>query len=713
LIEGTLPTAPRSPITNLAFYLFVSMLLFGLPVLAHPASAHVGNSDDAPIMMWSLVWWPYALAHWTNPFITHAIWAPSGYNLTWATSIPGLAVVFAPITMACGPVVSYNIAAIMAPALSAWSAFLLCHRITRNPGAALAGGLLYGFSPYEVGQVYAAHLHMSAIFVPPLCVFLTLLLFDDAITHCSFSASFAFLLVVQCLVSTEVLATMILFGSCALLTAFFLMPAYRPRLIGAILPMGWAFVAAAIMLAPFLYFLLAGNAVPKEPIIPATYFSADVLSFVVPGPLVAIAPRPAARLTELFVGNFWENGTYISLPLLAVVGFYFWARRRNPGVRFLVVLLVMVTVAAMGPVLRVGGHAVVGLPWALAERLPLIKHALPIRFGNYEFLIMAIVLSFWLSLPRTAYKTSLALAVVAALAPNFSLFVRVGRYQTPEFFARGLYAKYLHRGDNVLVIPYGEDGLSMAWQAESRLYFRMAGGYIGTTPEEFRRWPVVNTLLTSLSVPDPAAQLRAFVSAHGIDSIAVVGQTDGAASRLVASLGVPSVRVGGVSLYRLPRTNSDAAPVRSLGALESDAIESWFTELVCAAYRFRAKGRDLALLSPATAYAMGLLPDSRWTDSLGWAVAGERHGTTNGLWVGPGDNGTIGVGLFASRNAIMSLLSRYVSDTFSVLYPYPDQYSTDGQYDDNVHFLLMNMRPVVLNHCAVAMPNEWSDRPPR
>ena len=133
---------------------------------------------------------------------------------------------------------------------------------------------------------------------------------------------------------------------------------------------------------------------------------------------------------------------------------------------------------ALGPVLHVAGRQIVALPWALAGKLPLIKYALPVRFGNYAFLVLAIILSLWISGPGVRFAKALTVMAMIAIFPNPAFLFRESRYITPAFFADGLYRNYLARGDNVLVIPYGASGPSMAWQAQTRMYFRMPGGYI-------------------------------------------------------------------------------------------------------------------------------------------------------------------------------------------------------------------------------------------
>jgi len=98
--------------------------------------------NDPAMMMWCMAWWPYALGQHINPFISHAVWAPSGFNLTWSACVPALATALAPVTIAWGPVVSYNLAALLGPALTGWAAFLVCWAVTDHFAAALVGGLL-------------------------------------------------------------------------------------------------------------------------------------------------------------------------------------------------------------------------------------------------------------------------------------------------------------------------------------------------------------------------------------------------------------------------------------------------------------------------------------------------------------------------------------------------------------------------------------------
>ncbi len=98
---------------------------------------------------------------------------------------------------------------------------------------------------------------------------------------------------------------------------------------------------------------------------------------------------------------------------------------------------------------------------------PLIKHALPVRFASYCFLVLALMTSIWLSGPKVPFRRALAVAVAVALFPKPGVSFPAIALRRPEFFAKGLYRRYLQQGENVLVIPFGRNGAGMAWQAEA------------------------------------------------------------------------------------------------------------------------------------------------------------------------------------------------------------------------------------------------------
>ena len=71
--------------------------------------------------MWEFGWWAHSLETLTNPFVTDVIYSPVGADI-WTATAPGLALVFAPLTMLVGPVAAFNVAILLEPAFAAWTA---------------------------------------------------------------------------------------------------------------------------------------------------------------------------------------------------------------------------------------------------------------------------------------------------------------------------------------------------------------------------------------------------------------------------------------------------------------------------------------------------------------------------------------------------------------------------------------------------------------
>jgi hypothetical protein len=109
----------RCGLAALTVYLALALIIFGRGLAHNSAGSFIGRTTDPSIYMWCLVWWPYAIAHGLNPFVTDLVWAPGGFNLTWTTSIPLAGFIAVPITARFGPIIAYNLLCLLSPALAA------------------------------------------------------------------------------------------------------------------------------------------------------------------------------------------------------------------------------------------------------------------------------------------------------------------------------------------------------------------------------------------------------------------------------------------------------------------------------------------------------------------------------------------------------------------------------------------------------------------
>jgi hypothetical protein len=526
-------------------YAAVSFLYFGLRVLPHPGRELIGFGGDPQIFVWSLGWWPHAVLHGDNPFLTHAVWAPEGVNLAWTTSVPGLALLFAPVTLAFGPVVAYNLAAVLLPAAAASTAYLLCRHLTGAFWPSLAGGYVFGFSAYMLGQ-QLGHMHMTAVFLMPLVALVVLRFVEGELTGRGLSWRLGALLGFQAWLSTELLLTVTTALVVALVVAFATVRALRPRLVALLRPLLGAALVAALVAGPLLAYA-AGHFESKSINRPRD-FDADLLNFAVPTRLMQVARHWAPGIADHFLGNDAERGAYLGLPLLAIVVWFAVRERHRPGARFLVAAFALAAVSSLGTSLRVEGHRVVTLPWAAVAAVPPFNNVLPVRLSLFTSLAVAAIFALWLRRTGGWAAAVLAVLAVAAILPTVRLGIWSTTPQRVAFFSDGLYRTCLAPDDVVFVVPFAGAGDSTLWQAEAGYDFAMAGGYLRPAPPwSYLRYPAVGILHFEGS-PPPSADLRQLFAAKGVTRVVVTRE---AAREWRASLGwLGSPRsIGGVLVY--------------------------------------------------------------------------------------------------------------------------------------------------------------------
>lgn len=651
----------RFGLAALTLYAAFSLVVFGRGLT--PGSSFVGITADPTVYMWFLVWWPHAIASGLNPFVTDLVWAPGGFNLTWTTGIPLAGLLAAPLTIRYGPLAAYSVLCLVAPALAAWTAFLLCRRVSGRFWPAIFGGYLFGFSPYVLTEL-RSHLPLILIFPVPLAVLLVLRRLDGEIRTAPFVLLLAAVLTTGFMLWLELFATMTFFGVIAYAIALALADAESRRRLYSLIPQfALGYLLTAILVSPYLYYFFRPG-FPHSPVNSPGGYSADLLSFIVPGVSVAIGNLAWLARIPPRTGS----GEYLGIPLILVAAAFIRSRWAERSTRLLAWFILIVVIASLGPRLHVGGIELFGLPWKLIQRLPLIKNALPERFSMFVFLAIAVIVARWLAdetVGRAAKAAALG-AMALFLAPNLSARYWVAPAAIPPFFAGGGYRQALAPGDTVLILPYGASGSSMLWQAESGMYFRMAGGWTSITPREYQEWPAFNALMYRSYIPGFNDQLSAFLAHHRVTTIIVADAERALWEPMLAPLGVP-IATGGVAIYRLDEAR--LAPWRRVTALEMErrGDAARFDELLRAANGYLAGGGDPALLTPRRAETLGLLPPHSSNDT--------DVRTSNGLFLGPLDDGLIGVGVVGSYEALRPLIAKYRAGAARVYFPYPRELS--------------------------------------
>jgi hypothetical protein len=536
-------------------YVAVSIAFFAIPVLPHFRRDLIGTGSDPQLFAWSLAWWPHAVLHGQNPFVTHVLWTPHGSNLVWTTSIPGLALLLAPVTLAAGAAAAYNTAAILLPALAAWTAFLLCRHVSRRFWPSLAGGYLFGFSSYLVGQELG-HLHMTSVFLVPLAALVVLRFLEGDIGAGGLVARLGPLLALQLLFSTEIVFTLTLCLVAGLLLGAVAVPGERRRILAALLPVAGAYGVAALLVSPLLYYAFSDY---QGVITPATHNPADLVTFAFPTGTAAVGGSLAAHFDPSLQHVSAEDGQYLGLPLLAIVLLFTVRRWRRPGSRFLLLAFGLAVLVTLGSELRVRGHALFPLPWRLVRDAPLFDNVIPGRFALYVALVAALIAAVWAASPPTSRTLRVVLTTAAAVALLPAVWHGYWHEHPsrPVFFAAKLDRSCLRTGDNVLVLPPPFRNAALLWQAESGFRFGLADGALNdAVPHDLPDRATMLELIDDNVPPGGAKAVLAAALAQDVDAI-LVDRAGGAQWTDVLDPVLRGRQFGGVTVYRL-----DAAPCR-------------------------------------------------------------------------------------------------------------------------------------------------------
>ena len=530
----------------------LSLAMFGPWILGRMTTWFLSAStQDGSIFIWMFRWWPYAITHGINPLYTTTAWAPGGINLAWVTSVPLPAVALSPVTAVSGPFFSFNLVELAAPALAAWTAYLLCRHLAGAFLPALAGGFFFGFSPYLIDEFGMGHPNLSLVFLVPLAAYLVVRLLDGSLPARLVIPLLGVVLGAQLYISTETFATLTLMGGLFALIGLAAGPLWRQRLRAAIGPVAGAYAVAAVLAIP-LFYALAARPRPYKPILFATIGhgaqdGSDFLRYLIPG-----------RFTLLWDGSHWGgygNPWYLGVPLLVLLILFVVTERRRRGTWLLAAGLLVTLVLSIGDTFAVFGAHI--LPWRLAAALPLISSAQPGRLVVYAFLLIAVIMARWLARPRRlVLRAALAAAAALVILPNFPGDVWASRVPVPAFLTQGIYHRYLRPGEIVWIVDPHHDR-QMIWQARTGFSFRLAGGFFGVTPSGLPTPPSAALqahLGTGAITGASVADIRAFLAGHRVGAVLMAEQPRGSDARriLAAATGVAGVRSGRVVVFQLP-----------------------------------------------------------------------------------------------------------------------------------------------------------------
>ena len=497
------------PALALLSYVLLALLLF-TSAWRSPGTLAIGGGVDTPQFMWFFRWPAFALTHGDNPLVSNYIDFPAGMNLMWNASMPLIGAVLTPVSLLLGPVLSFNLVTTLAVALSAWTAYLAIRRYVRSQLAAGVGGLLYGFSPFMVAHSLG-HPHVTVAFIPPLfLIVLDEILRRQAHPFWRSGLVLGLLAAAQLVIGEELLATSVIVAALGLVILVGLHPdQVAARVPGALRALGVAAGVFVVLAAVPLAVQFAGpqrvSGLLQEP----NVFVSDLLGFIVPTELQAIAPSSLTRISNRFTGDIAEWTSYVGIPLIVLLAFVVIRLWSQTIVRFAALLGIMIALLSLGPTLHLGGRIshipsfVLGLAfpllaaflparvmlytftagWLALMKLPVLGNILPGRLMLFGYLLVGLLLAIFIDdYLRGATRRRLVLGTLVVVVALMPLLPRWPYPQTsaavPAFFTSGD-VRQLPEGSVALVAPFshGDEANAMLWEAASGMRFRMPEGY--------------------------------------------------------------------------------------------------------------------------------------------------------------------------------------------------------------------------------------------
>jgi hypothetical protein len=570
----------------------MALALFG-PVWANPTGRIIGLGQDPPQFNWFFTWPAYALTHGQNLFITKAIDYPNGVNLMWNCSMLLIGIVTWPIHALFGPVLTFNLIETLAPALSAWTAFLWMRRKVGSPIAAALGGALFGFSPGMLGQLLG-HPHIAVAFMPPLMLMaLEDILINTRRSAIRMGALLGLMGAAQLLIGEEVLATAALIAFLGIGVLAGMYPSkVRERL---------ARVAAGLAVAGGVFLALSAVPLGVQFLGPLgihglvhakdTYV-ADLLSFVTPDQQQWLAPARFVRLFSRFAGSsIAESDAYLGVPLILLLLYVVIRHWDRPVVRFATVLAALLGALSLGSTIHWAGQdtripslvLVVLIPlfwraipvpatmatfviaWLALNRVPFLANLLAVRLTIYVYLFAGLLLAVFVEaiLSRARRQRAIgALALLVALIPlapalPFMSFAA----DVPAYFT-GPGVQSVPEGSVAMVFPFADalHSTSMLWQASADLQFKMPSGYAFTpvSAGSFLDPPPSASYDLNLAIQrgaDPStvdtSGVLADIQRWKVRTVIVgpMPNEDAMVSVLARALGSPPVPMGGVYVW--------------------------------------------------------------------------------------------------------------------------------------------------------------------
>jgi hypothetical protein len=451
-----------------------------------PGSGVRANEPDQAFFEWILAHGARVVTKLDYPFVSYQMNVPDGVNMMANTSVLGISLPLAPVTILFGPRVAFTVFLTLALIATAVAWYLVLSRQLVGRAAAWVGALFCAFAPAMVSHA-SGHPNIVAQFLVPVIIWRVLRLRQPG-RWARNGALLGLLIVWQGFINLEILLMTAVGLGVVLAVLVVRRPDLRRDARAFLAGLGVAAGVALLLFGYPLYVQFFGpqayHGLPRS----IKAYGADLASFVAfSGESLAGDAATAAPLAQ----NPSEENAFFGWPLAVLVLALVWWMRRSAVVLGLAAAGLLFAVMSLGPHIHFNGRDT-GIPsvWTVLEDLPVLDSAVPTRWA----LALAPIVGLLLALgceragrlsrqhPEAAGPIRFATVTILAMAllPIAPTPIPAKRLPpTPAFISAGTWRQYVTGGRSLVSLPLPASTYPdpLRWSAETGLELRLARGY--------------------------------------------------------------------------------------------------------------------------------------------------------------------------------------------------------------------------------------------
>ena len=300
-------------------------VVFTYPSIFHISDKVIGDGD-VWTFLWNLWWMKFSLLNFLNPFFTDYIFYPVGDSLFLHAWNYPLSLLSIPLQALWSPITIYNIFCLFSFILAGYGMYRLARYFGIGFYGALLAGIAFSFCPYHFSHL-RGHFNLIHYQWIPFFILSCVKGFRDGWSFRRTLETSGWLVLVA-------LTDWYYFVFCTIGVGLFCIEKIREgrRIFLIALRQSVKMICLCLLiLSPFLIGMIseAAQGIPEQNT--SHLFSADLLSFFIPGPVSSFGGL-FEECQKNWTGNPAEWGTFIpwSMLLFSIWGWRF-LNTRNPG----------------------------------------------------------------------------------------------------------------------------------------------------------------------------------------------------------------------------------------------------------------------------------------------------------------------------------------------------------------------------------------------